>query len=333
MKKMKKVLALAIVFTMAFSLVGCGNNAGGKAEKKDSDMKNVGIIQLAEHLALDRAREGFIEGLADEGFEEGKNIKFTVNNAQGDQSNLATISQKFANEDLDLVCAIATPAAVAMASASSTIPIVGTAITDYKGAKLVDDDKKPGRNVTGTSDMNPIEKQVDLMVEVMPNLKTLGIIRSSAEENSQIQAEKVKKFCKEKGIEVVEMTVSTVNDIQQAAQDLVNKHVQAIYAPTDNVISSAMANLIGVTNDAKIPVFCGEEAQVEKGALITIGINYKDLGIQTGKMAAKILKGEAKPETMPIELAEKYQVTINENAAKALGIEIPEELKKDAQIV
>jgi len=296
-------------------------------------MKKVGVIQLAEHLALDRAREGFIEGLSQEGFKEGENVEIIVNNAQGDQSNLATISQKFANDKPDLICAIATPAAVAMASASPDIPVVGTAITDYVAAKLVKSNEAPGGNVTGTSDMNPIEEQVDLMTKVLPEMKTLGLMRSSAEENSRIQADIIKKICKDKGIEVVEMTVSSVNDIQQVAQDLVNKKVEAIYAPTDNIISSAMPNLIRVTNYAKIPVFCGEEAQVEKGALITVGINYKSLGVQTGKMAAKILKGEAKPADMPIQTAEQYQVTINDSASKLLGITIPDELKKDANVV
>lgn len=329
MKKMKKFLALALIGAFSLSAFGCGN----KSPEADSSVKKVGVIQLAEHLALDRAREGFVEGLAQEGFNDGKNVEFIVNNAQGDQSNLATISQKFANEKLDLVCAIATPAAVAMASASPDIAIVGTAITDYEVAKLVDSNEKPGRNVTGTSDLNPVSEQVDLMTKVLKDLKVLGIIRSSAEQNSQIQADMIKAICKEKGIEVVEMTVSSVNDIQQAAQDLVNKNVQAIYAPTDNIISSAMPNLIRVTNDAKLPVFCAEEAQVEKGALITVGINYKELGKQTGVMAARILKGEALPKDMPIETAKNYQVTINQEASKLLGIEIPEELKKDANLV
>lgn len=329
MKKMKRFLALALVGALSLTAFGCGNDA----KDAESGVKKVGVIQLAEHLALDRAREGFVEGLAQEGFSDGKNVEFIVNNAQGDQSNLATISQKFANEKLDLVCAIATPAAVAMASASPDLPIVGTAITDYEVAKLVDSNDKPGRNVTGTSDLNPISEQVELMTKVLKDLKVLGIIRSSAEQNSQIQAEMISAICKEKGIEVVEMTVSSVNDIQQAAQDLVNKNVQAIYAPTDNIISSAMPNLIRVTNDAKIPVFCAEEAQVEKGALITVGINYKELGIQTGKMAARILKGEAMPKDMPIETAKNYQVTINQEASKLLGIDIPEDLKKDANLV
>ena len=323
MKKMKKFLAFALICGFGLTAVACGNG-GSEGGDQTTEMKKVGVIQLAEHLALDRAREGFIEG---------ENLEVIVNNAQGDQSNLATISQKFANDKPDLVCAIATPAAVSMASASPDIPVVGTAITDYVAAKLVKSNEAPGGNVTGTSDMNPIEEQVDLMTKVLPEMKTLGLMRSSAEENSRIQADIIKKVCKEKGIEVVEMTVSSVNDIQQVAQDLVNKKVEAIYAPTDNIISSAMPNLIRVTNDAKIPVFCGEEAQVEKGALITIGINYKALGVQTGKMAAKILKGEAKPAEMPIETAEKYQVTINDSASKLLGITIPDELKKDATIV
>lgn len=329
MKRMKRFLALALMGAFTVGLFGCGNGT----DQEVSGVQKVGIIQLAEHLALDRAREGFIEGLAQEGFNEGKNVEFIVNNAQGDQSNLATISQKFANDKPDLVCAIATPAAVAMASASPEIPIVGTAITDYEVAKLVDSNDKPGRNVTGTSDLNPISEQVDLMTKVLKDLKVLGLIRSSAEQNSQIQADMIKAICKEKGIEVVEMTVSSVNDIQQVAQDLVGKNVQAIYAPTDNIISSAMPNLIRVTNDKKIPVFCAEEAQVEKGALITVGINYKELGLQTGKMAARILKGEAMPKDMPIETAKNYQVTINQEASKLLGIEIPEEIKKDANLV
>ena len=332
MKKMKKFLAFALICGFGLTAVACGNG-GSEGGDQTTEMKKVGVIQLAEHLALDRAREGFIEGLSQEGFKEGENLEVIVNNAQGDQSNLATISQKFANDKPDLVCAIATPAAVSMASASPDIPVVGTAITDYVAAKLVKSNEAPGGNVTGTSDMNPIEEQVDLMTKVLPEMKTLGLMRSSAEENSRIQADIIKKVCKEKGIEVVEMTFSSVNDIQQVAQDLVNKKVEAIYAPTDNIISSAMPNLIRVTNDAKIPVFCGEEAQVEKGALITIGINYKALGVQTGKMAAKILKGEAKPAEMPIETAEKYQVTINDSASKLLGITIPDELKKDATIV
>ena len=329
---MKKFLAFALICGFGLTAVACGNG-GSEGGDQTTEMKKVGVIQLAEHLALDRAREGFIDGLSQEGFKEGENLEVIVNNAQGDQSNLATISQKFANDKPDLVCAIATPAAVSMASASPDIPVVGTAITDYVAAKLVKSNEAPGGNVTGTSDMNPIEEQVDLMTKVLPEMKTLGLMRSSAEENSRIQADIIKKVCKEKGIEVVEMTVSSVNDIQQVAQDLVNKKVEAIYAPTDNIISSAMPNLIRVTNDAKIPVFCGEEAQVEKGALITIGINYKALGVQTGKMAAKILKGEAKPAEMPIETAEKYQVTINDSASKLLGITIPDELKKDATIV
>lgn len=326
---MKKFMAVALIGVLSLSAFGCK----GSDDKANDGVKKVGVIQLAEHLALDRAREGFVEGLAKEGFVEGKNVEIIVNNAQGDQSNLATISQKFASDKLDLVCAIATPSAVAMASASPDIPIVGTAITDYKAAKLIKDDKAPGGNVTGTSDLNPVSEQVELMVQVLPNMKKLGLIRSSAEQNSQIQADLIKAACAEKGIEVIEMTVSTVNDIQQAAQDLVNKKVEAIYAPTDNIISSAMPNLIRVTNDSKLPVFCAEEAQVEKGALLTIGINYKELGLQTGKMAAQILKGEKKPGEMPIETAEKYQVTINEGASSLLGIKIPEALKKDAHIV
>lgn len=334
-KNVKKWVAIGLMVMTTAALAGCGGSKDkdqGDDATASGEMQKIGVVQLAEHLALDRAREGFVEGLADEGLVEGENVEITVSNAQGDQSNLATISQGFASDEMDLVCAIATPAAVAMASASETIPIVGTAITDYEAAKLVESNDAPGGNVTGTSDLADLELQMDLMTEVMPEMKTLGIIYSTAEENSRVQADMIKEMCAERNIEVKEQKVSTVNDIQQQATELV-KDVDAIFAPTDNIISSAMSNLIGVTDEAGIPVFCGEAAQVENGALATRGIDYHALGVQTGKMAAQILRGEKEAKDMPVEHAENFQVTINKANAEKLGIDIPEKLLENADVI
>ena len=261
-----------------------------------------------------------------------KNIKFDRQNAQGDQSNLQTIAQRFVSNKVNLVCAIATPAAQTMANATKDIPIVGTAITDYKVAKLVKDNSQPGTNVTGTTDMNPIDKQLDLLLKIVPKARTIGILYNSSEINSQIQVKKMKELAEAKGLTVREATVSSVNDIQQSAQSLVGQ-VDAIYVPTDNVIASAMPVLAKITNPAKIPVICGEEGVVKSGALATIGIDYYKLGYQTGLMAAKILKGEAKPQTMPIEKQKDMKVTVNEATAKALGLTLPEDVLKGASIV
>ena len=213
-----------------------------------------------------------------------------------------------------------------MASASSDIPIVGTAITDYEAANLVQSNDKPGGNVTGTSDMNPIADQVALMQKMLPDIKTVGIIYSSSEENSRIQAEMYTKECEKAGIKVEEMTISNVNEIQQAATSLIGKKIDAIYVPTDNLMASALTTLTGITNEKKIPVFGGEVAHLNSGALATVSIDYYELGKQTGAMAAKILKGEATPDSMPIEMPEVTTTAINKLAVDTLGITVPDDL-------
>lgn len=234
---------------------------------------------------------------------------------------------------MDLICAIATPAAQTAANATKTIPILGTAITDYKEAKLVKDNAKPGTNVSGTTDMNPIDKQVDLLKTLLPKARTVGVMYCSSEVNSQLQVSIMKKIAGEKGLTVKEATVSNVNDIQQAAQGLVAQGVDVIYIPTDNVMASAVPVLTKVTNAAKIPVIAGEPGEVRKGALATIGIDYYKLGWQTGLMAVKVLRGEAKPQDMPIETQKDVKATVNDAAAKLLGITIPESIRNGADVV
>ena len=315
----RSMMMLALGLGALVGIAGCGNNA-------NNGMKQVGVIQLVEHPALDAANKGFVQALADQGFKEGETIQIDQQNAQADQSNLNSIAQRFTSDRKDLVLAIATPAAQTMANASHDIPIVGTAITDYVQAKLVKSDDKPGTNVTGTSDASPVDQQVDLILAIKPQTKKIGIVYSSSEVNSQIQAEKMKAYAATKGVEVVEVTVSNVNDIQQAAQNLVAQNVDAVYTPTDNVVASAIGNLVAITDAAKIPVFPAEEGQMKGGGVASYTVDYEKLGYQAGLMAAKILKGEAKPEDMPIETATELKLVINPEKAAQLGLTIPQDL-------
>ncbi|WP_440445077.1 ABC transporter substrate binding protein [Phascolarctobacterium sp.] len=327
--KKLKALAAGLMLTLAMGIVGCGGDAkdGKKAEKV-----NVGIVQLVEHEALDAANKGFVDGLASKGYKEGQNIAFDKQNAQADQSNLQNIAHRFVNNKVDLICAIATPAAQTVANVTSDIPIVATAVTDYKMAKLVKDNDKPGTNVTGTTDMNPVADQLDLLVKLVPTAKTIGVIYCSSEVNSQLQVEILKKAAAAKGITVKEATVSTVNDIQQAAHSLVGS-VQAIYVPTDNVLASAIPTLISVTDEAKLPVICGEGAHVRAGGLATLGVDYYKLGFQAGEMAADILSGKAKPAEMAIQAQKEFKPVINMKSAAKIGLTVPEELLKDAEVI
>ena len=328
MKKSLKGLAIGASLVMALGLLaGCGGEKKAAPEKK---MVKVGIVQLVEHSALDAANKGFVDGMAANGYKENENVTYDRQNAQADQSNLQNIAQRFVSGKMDLICAIATPAAQTMANATKDIPIVGTAITDYAEAKLVASNKEPKGNVTGTTDMNPIKEQVELMLKIMPQAKSVGVIYSSSEVNSQLQVKILKEVLAAKNINVVEATVSNVNDIQQAAQSLVGK-VDAVYAPTDNVIASAMPTLVAITDEAKIPVFCGEGGMVKAGGLATVGIDYYKLGLQTGAMAARILSGKEKPATMAIESQKEMQTIVNEEAAKKLGITIPADVLKAAK--
>ena len=329
-KWQRLVMGVTAVLTAGL-IAGCGGGGEKKAEN-GKKMYKIGIVQLVEHNALDAANKGFVDGLKKRGYEEGKNIEIDRQNAQADQSNLANISQRFISNKSNLICAIATPAAQTVANATKDIPIVGTAITDYESAKLVKSNGKPGGNVTGTSDMNPIKEQVDLLMKLCPNAKTIGVIYCSSEVNSEVQVKAMKAYAETKGLKVETATISTVNDIQQAAQSL-NTKVDAFYEPTDNVMASAMPTLLSITDAAKKPVICGEENMVKAGGLATYGIDYYKLGLQTGDMGADILDGKKKPADMPIQTAKDLKASINKKNADALGIKIPDDVMKSAEVI
>ena len=245
MKTAMKAVALGVAALGLLSLAGCGKSQQASGEKT----YKIGVVQLVEHNALDAANRGFVDGLKARGYEEGKNLTIDRQNAQADQSNLQNIAQRFVSDKVDLICAIATPAAQSVANVTKDIPIVGTAITDYVSAKLVQSNEKPGGNVTGTSDLNPIKKQIDLLMQLYPNAKVIGTVYSSSEINSETQIKAMKEYAESKGLTVRAATVSTVNDIPQAAQSLVGD-VDVFYEPTDNVISSSIPTLVSVTDAA-----------------------------------------------------------------------------------
>lgn len=325
-----KALAAGLMLTLALGVLGCGGDKKDAA-KKDAKV-NVGIVQLVEHAALDAANKGFVEGLASKGYKEGQNIAFDRQNAQADQSNLQNIAHRFVNNKVNLICAIATPAAQTAANVTSDIPIVATAVTDYKTAKLVKDNAKPGTNITGTSDMNPVKEQLDLLLKIVPNAKAVGVIYCSSEVNSQLQTDILKKAAADKGIAIKEATVSNVNDIQQAASSLVG-NVDAIYVPTDNVLASAMPTLSTVTEEAKLPVICGEGGEVKAGGLATLGVDYYKLGFQAGEMAADILSGKSKPADMAVQTQKEFSAIVNMKVAEKIGVKIPEDVLKGAELV
>ncbi|MBR3542717.1 MAG: ABC transporter substrate-binding protein [Treponema sp.] len=315
---MKKIIVFAAAVAALALFSSC--------QKKDKKIK-IGVIQLVEHPALDKNYQGFVDGLKDAGFIDGQNIEIDYENAQGEQANCVTIAQKLVNDQSDLIFAIATPAAQAVANMTSDIPILVSSVTDPKTAQLVESNEKPGTNVSGTSDLTPCAAQISLLKRLLPSAKKVAILFCSSEENSRFQANLAEAACQKEGLDFVEATVSNTNEVQQVVQSLVGK-VDAIYAPTDNMIASSMATVALVTTPNKIPVICGEEGMVQGGGLATYGINYYELGLQTAKMAVEILKDGKKPADMPIQYLEKCDFSYNKEVADELGIEIPADLIK-----
>lgn len=326
-KHMMRAAALIVSAAIAAGLTGCGEDKA--ATPKDATIMNIGIVQLVEHDALDAANRGIIDGMAKRGFKDGVNVKFDKQNAQADQSNLHNIATRFVSNKDKLIFAIATPAAQSVASVTKEIPIVATAVTNFEVARLVKSNKAPGGNVTGVSDINPVADQLALLLKLTPGAKAVGTIYNSSEINSAYQIELLREAAKAHKVDVVEATVSNVNDIQQAIASIKDK-VQALYIPTDNVMASAIPALLKVTNPTKLPVVAGESGMVRAGALASIGVDYYTLGVMTGNMGADILEGKAQPATMPIQIQQATKVLINMKAAKEIGLDVPGELLKDA---
>lgn len=313
----KTIIAVSVLCAVLMGIAGCSKSG----EKKIK----IGIIQLVEHPALDKNYQGFIDGLAEAGFVDKKNIVIDYQNAQGEQANCVTIAEKFVNDRDDLIFAIATPAAQAVANATTTIPVLVSSVTDPESAKLVAKNTAPGGNVTGTSDLTPCEAQMNLLKKLCPDAKTVGMLFCSSEQNSFFQVSLAKAACEKLGLKTIEGSVSNSNEIAQVVQSLCGK-CDVIYSPTDNMIAAGMTTVAQVANENKIPTIVGEEGMVQSGGLATYGINYYELGKQTAKMAVEILKGEKTPAEMPVQYLSKCDLSVNEETAKILGITIPADL-------
>ncbi len=307
----------------ALSIVPAGLSActggGSGSQGQGGGSRKIGVLQLTEHPALDASNKGFVDALD----EAGITYNIDQQNAQNDQSACQTIAHKLVNDGNDLILAIATPAAQAVAGATDEIPIVGTAITDFASAGLVQSNDKPGKNVTGSSDLTPVADQFDLLVKLLPQAKTVGVLYCTAESNSDVQVKLADQAAANHGLKLVRYSVSSSNEIQQVVESMVGK-VDVVYTPTDNTIAAGMTTVTMITNDNKLPTICGEEGMVDNGGLATYGINYEELGKLAGQMAVKILKGESKPADMAIEHLDASKCTLktNEETAKKLGIDL-----------
>ncbi len=334
-RQSRKSLLRALVAPLAVSLaavMGFGTVSVGVAEAAASTAKlktiRVGIIQIVEHPALDAARNGFLDVLKEAGYEQGKTLLVDFQSAQGDMSIAQTIARKFALDGKDFILAIATPTAQAMANATKEIPILITAVTDPVAAGLARSLENPGGNVTGTTDMTPIRKQFELLKQIFPKAKRVGILYNAGEVNSVVQVKIAEKAAKDLGLTLVQSTASNSSEVMQATQALVGR-ADVLYVPTDNTFVSAFEAVVSVANKYKIPVIGGEESVVDRGGIATVGINYYRLGRQTGAMALKVLQG-AKPATMPIESLDDIDLVLNAKAAKLLGVTLPDALVKQA---
>ena len=318
MKVVRKLLApLLVVGILLTSLISLHQL---KADKK-KDVFRIGISQFITHQSLDATREGFVDELAKQGYAEGKNIEIDLQNAQGEQRNLKTISQQLA-ESSDVVLAIATPSAQSLANTTQTTPVIFSAVTDPVSAKLVESREHPGGNVTGTSDQSSdaISTQINLIKKVLPKAKTIGILYTQSEPNSVVQKDEAKRLLEEKGFTVVEKTILDSNNVKAAAESLMAE-VDMVFVPTDNIISSTMETVKQVSIKHKVPVFGGSTEMIAVGGLYNYGTNYEELGRQTARMLIRVLKGE-KPENIAVELPEKLELHTNKEMADALGIDI-----------
>ena len=351
MKKMTKLTAVSMAAVLAAaSLTACGSSttpaASSAAETKaeaagateaakeesaapadgatsDKQLK-VGICQLVQHSALDAATKGFIDVLKEE---YGDNVFIDEQNAQGDSATCTTIINGFVSNEYDLILANATPALQSAMNATQDIPILGTSVTDYGTALAMDNfdaSKGTGINISGTSDLAPLDQQEDMILELVPDVKNVSILYCSAEANSQYQASQIEKYLEEDGIAYKEFTFSDSNDLQSVVQSAV-ADCDAMYIPTDNTAASNMTVINNIVQPAGIPIICGEENMMKSGALATLSISYEDLGRETGKQAIEILSNGADVSTMPIAYAEATTKEYNKAYADAIGITIPDD--------
>lgn len=313
-KLVKKLATISVASMGLLTLSACSSSS----EQASSDVVKVGVLQYMEHESLTAAREGFVAELEANGYKEGEKLVLDYQNAQGDQANLQTISEQLIDGN-DIVLAIATPSAQSLATVSTETPIVFTAVTDPLSADLVESIEKPGGLLTGTSDQAPIDKQVELLGQAVPDAKTVGILYTTSERNSEVQVEQAKELLEKAGYKVVVKGITSSNEVQDATTSLM-KDVDAVFVPTDNTVASTMTMIGELSVEHKVPVIGGSTDMVDEGGLLTYGTNYEALGRQTAKMAIKIIEGANVSETA-VEYPETVSLHVNEEMAQKLGID------------
>ena len=316
---MKNVLKGIVVGMAGLLLAACGTE---EAAVDETETVNIGILQFMEHNSLSAAREGFEDELENAGI----SVEFETMNAQGDQSNLQSMSEQLSSNN-DLMLTIATPAAQAMATVEQEKPVLFTAVTDAEDAGLVENNEAPGKNLTGTSDMVPIDEQIDLLLSIIPDAETIGIVYNSSEPNSEIQANLAIEALEAAGVQAQVATVTTTNDVQQVVTSVASS-VDGLYIPTDNTLASTMATVGEIAKEFQLPVVAGDSQQVETGGLATFGISYEELGRQTALMALEIIQNGASPAELAVQTSDNLELTVNEEMAEALGID-PESISVD----
>ena len=297
------------------------------APAEAAEKKTVAITQIVEHPALDACRKGVEDELKAQGIE----VTWTYESAQGNPGTAAQIARKFVGDAPDAIVAISTPSAQAVVAATKDIPVIFTAVTDPVGAKLVADPKKPGGNVTGVTDLSPIAQHLDLIARITPNAKRIGVIYNPGEANSVTLVGLVKEHAPAHGMTIVEAAAPRSNDVLAAARSLVGK-VDAVYVPTDNTVVSALEGVIKTGIENKLPIYAGDTDSVPRGAIAALGFNYYDVGRQTGKIVARVLKGE-KPGDIAVEGIEKTELAVNPKSAEAMGVTLPADLIAEAKTV
>ena len=329
---MKKILLAMLMLSL---LVGCQKNTENLSNKNEEATKTeesqgkvkIGVVKFIDHVSLDAAKEGFLEELKDNGID----YELVDLSANGDISLIPTLANQLQSENVDLIYAIATPSAQAVKNVIKDKPIVFSAVTDPVGAGLVKSLEKPDANVTGVSDYIDPETQVDDFLKLYPDTKTFGVIYSTSEQNSQVQVEELEKVLDKKGIKLEKVGVNNVNDIPQAIASLSTK-IDALFALTDNLVANAGPIVAADLLKENIPSLSAEEGQVKKGLLMSKGVNYEEQGKQAARLAIKIINGQ-EVKDLPVEYNEVNQQLVNEETAKALGVDLNSEVLKDAKLV
>lgn len=328
---MKKLAAVLLTAVMAFSLCFCG-----ETNESSDDKIKIGVMQFGEFTALTNSYDGFVAGLKEAGYEDGQNIEIKYLSAAADTANCPTIADTLINNGSDLIFAIATPSVSCIKEKTKTIPVIFTAVTDPVASGLIDSETVPDCNISGCSDMNPVAEQIEILLDVLPEAKKVAVLYCSSESNSAVQFEIAQNKLKLKGVECVEKTISAIDEAKSAIESLKGE-VDAIYIPTDNVLSDGMSLVSSVADECGIPTFCGEPGMVENGGTFSYGINYFELGREAGRMAAHVLKANNPQETiasLPIyHQTEECTIAINKKSAEKCHLTFPEDILEEATVI